>query len=243
MQLARNLYIDDPERDLERKIKEAKIAEELEEEHSKDWIIENYLNTASYGTVNGRTAVGVEAAAQIYYSKKADKLDLAESAMLAGLPQSPSLYNPLQNPRSALQRRNEVLEEMEKQDYISESEYEDAIDQRIGLNPGNRYEEIREPYFFDFVEQQLIEEYGVNTVRGGGLKVQTTIDPQLRRPDARRSRTTSTTRPTPPRRSSRSTPTTATSRRWPPAAATRTRSSTSRRKDIGSPARPPRPGR
>ncbi len=179
MQLARNLYIDDPDRDLERKIKEAKIAEELEEEHSKDWIIENYLNTASYGTVNGRTAVGVEAAAQIYYSKKADNLDLAESAMLAGLPQSPSLYNPLQNPRSALERRNEVLEEMEKQDYISESEYEDAIDQRIGLNPGNRYEEIREPYFFDFVEQQLIEEYGVNTVRQGGLKVQTTIDPQL----------------------------------------------------------------
>ncbi len=179
MQLARNLYIDDPERDLERKIKEAKIAEELEEEHSKEWILENYLNTASYGTVNGRTAVGVEAAAQIYYSKKADSLTLAQAAMLAGIPQAPSLNNPLQNPSSALQRRNEVLEEMEKQGFISESEYEDAIDEGVDLDPSNRYEEVREPYFFDFVEQQLIEEYGVNTVRKGGLKVHTTIDPEL----------------------------------------------------------------
>jgi penicillin-binding protein 1A len=179
MQLARNLYIDDPERDLERKIKEAKIAEELEEAHTKEWILEQYLNTASYGTVNGRTAVGVEAAAQIYYSKKADNLTLAQSAMLAGLPQAPSINNPLQNPNSALDRRNEVLEEMEKQGYISESEYEDAINENIKLKPGNRYDEIREPYFFDFVEQQLIEEYGVNTVRQGGLKVHTTIDPEL----------------------------------------------------------------
>ena len=119
MQLARNLYIDDPERDLERKIKEAKIAEEIEEEHSKEWILEKYLNTASYGTVNGRTAVGVEAASQIYYSKKADKLDLAEAAMLAGLPQAPSLYNPLQNASSAMQRRNEVLRSMAEQGYIT----------------------------------------------------------------------------------------------------------------------------
>lgn len=179
MQLARNLFIDDPERDLERKIKEAKIAEELESEHSKDWIIENYLNTASYGTVNGRTAVGVEAASQIYYSKSASQLDLAESAMLAGLPQSPSLYNPLQNPTSALGRRNDVLREMADQGYISDSDAEDAIDEPIGLNPGTRYSEIREPYFFDYVEQQLIEEYGVNTVRQGGLTVYTTIDPAL----------------------------------------------------------------
>jgi penicillin-binding protein 1A len=179
MQLARNLFIDDPERDLERKIKEAKIAEELESAHSKEWILENYLNTASYGTVNGRTAVGVEAASQIYYSKPASQLDLAESAMLAGLPQSPSLYNPLQNPSSALDRRNDVLRSMAEQGYISDAEAEEAIDQQIDLNPGTRYTEIREPYFFDYVEQELIEEYGVNTVRQGGLKVYTTIDPTL----------------------------------------------------------------
>jgi penicillin-binding protein 1A len=179
MQLVRNLYIDDPERDLERKIKEAKLAEELEGDLSKDEILEQYLNSASYGTVNGRTAVGVEAAAQIYFSKPAKDLTLPESAMLAGLPQSPSLYNPLQNVSQALERRNEVLDEMAKQDYISEDEAQDAEDQPIGLNPGNRYSEIREPYFFDFVEQQLIEEYGVNTVRQGGLRVHTTIIPEL----------------------------------------------------------------
>ncbi len=122
MQLARNLYITDPQRDLERKIKEAKIAQELEDAHSKEWILEEYLNTASYGTVNGRTAVGVEAASQIYFSKPASELDLAESALLAGIPQSPSLYNPLQNPRGALDRRNDVLDEMAEQDYITEDE-------------------------------------------------------------------------------------------------------------------------
>ncbi len=74
MQLVRNLYIEDPERDIERKIKEAKLAEELEDKLSKEEILEQYLNSASYGTVNGRTAVGVEAAAQIYFSKPAKDL-------------------------------------------------------------------------------------------------------------------------------------------------------------------------
>ena len=179
MQLARNLFINDPERDLERKIKEAKIAEELEEAHSKAWILENYLNSASYGTVLGRTAVGVEAASQIYFNKPVSELDLAESATLAGLPQAPSQYNPLQNPRSALDRRNEVLDELAKQDYVTNDAADLAKAEPLGLDPGHRYSTIREPYFFDYVEQQLIEKYGVNTVRKGGLEVHTTIDPTL----------------------------------------------------------------
>ena len=179
MQLARNLYITDPQRDLERKIKEAKIAQELEDAHSKEWILEEYLNTASYGTVNGRTAVGVEAASKIYFSKPASELDLEESALLAGIPQSPSLYNPLQNPRGALDRRNDVLDEMAEQDFITEEEAATAKAEPLDINPGNQYSTIREPYFFDYVEQQLIEEYGVNTVRQGGLKVYTTVFPEL----------------------------------------------------------------
>ena len=179
MQLARNLFIDDPERDLQRKIKEAKIAEEIEDAHSKEWILENYLNSASYGTVLGRTAVGVEAASQIYFDKPVSKLDLAESATLAGLPQAPSQYNPLQNPRSALDRRNEVIDELAKQDYITNDAADLAKSEPLGLDPGHRYSTIREPYFFDYVEQQLIEKYGVNTVRQGGLEVHTTIDPNL----------------------------------------------------------------
>ncbi len=107
------------------------------------------------------------------------KLDLAESAILAGLPQAPSQYNPLQNPRSALDRRNEVIDELAKQGYISDDAADLAKAEPLGLDPGNRYSTIREPYFFDYVEQQLIEKYGVNTVRQGGLEVHTTIDPKL----------------------------------------------------------------
>jgi penicillin-binding protein 1A len=179
MQLARNLYIADPQRDLERKIKEAKIATELEDAHSKEWILEQYLNTASYGTVNGRTAVGVAAASKIYFSKPVEDLDLAQSALLAGLPQSPSLYNPLQNPRGALDRRNEVLDALADQDYVSEETAAATKAMPLGTNPGDQFSRIREPYFFDYVEQQLIERYGVNTVRQGGLKVFTTVFPEL----------------------------------------------------------------
>jgi len=179
MQLSRNLYIDDPERDLERKVREAKIALELEEAHTKEWILGRYLNTASYGTINGRTALGMEAAAQIYYSKPVKELDLAQCAMLAGLPQSPSRYNPLLNPTAALERRNDVLDTMEDQDLITDAEADEARSKGLKLDPGHKYDRIKEPYFFDYVEQQLIERYGVNTVRQGGLKVVTTIDPEL----------------------------------------------------------------
>jgi penicillin-binding protein 1A len=179
MQLVRNLYIDDPDRDIERKIKEAALAERLEEKLTKEEILEQYLNSASYGTVNGRTSVGVEAASQIYFSKPAKDLTLAQSALLAGIPQAPSQYNPLQNERAATERRNEVLDEMAKQGYASRDDVDDAMADDLGIKPGNSYSEIREPYVFDFVEQQLIEEYGVNTVRQGGLKVYTTIDPEL----------------------------------------------------------------
>ena len=178
-QLARNLYITDPQRDIERKIKEAAIAEELEQKYSKQDILNQYLNTASYGTVEGRTAVGVEAAAQIYFGKAVKKLDLAQSALIAGLPQSPSRYNPLINPTGALERRNEVLDSMADEGYISQSTADETKGEEIDLTPGNKYSEIKEPYVFDYVEQQLIDKYGVNTVRNGGLKVYTTIEPRL----------------------------------------------------------------
>jgi penicillin-binding protein 1A len=89
-QLVRALYIKDPERTFVRKIREAKLAEELEDEHSKQWILQNYLNDVPYGTVGGRTAIGVEAAAETFFDKHARDLTLAESALLAGLPQAPS---------------------------------------------------------------------------------------------------------------------------------------------------------
>ena len=178
-QLVRNLYIPDPEQTIERKIIEAKLAEDLEEERSKEWILEEYLNTASYGTTDGRTSVGVEAASQVYFNKPVSELNLNEAALLAGLPQAPSRYNPLLNPEAAKARRNSVLEAMYEQGYIDELTYERTLGEGLGLERGYKYETIRERFFFDYVEQQLIEEYGVNTVRQGGLEVHTTIDPTL----------------------------------------------------------------
>ena len=178
-QLVRNLYIQDPEDTLKRKIVEAHLANDEEKEHSKDQILTEYLNTAPYGTNDGATAIGVEAAAETYYSKHARDLTLTEAAMIAGLPQAPSQYNPLLNPRAALARRNEVLNAMEHQGDISASEYQDAIGQDLGLDPGQKYNRIREPYIFDLVKQELQDRYGVNTVQNGGLKVYTTIQPRL----------------------------------------------------------------
>jgi penicillin-binding protein 1A len=178
-QLVRNLYIQNPEETIKRKLIEAHLAEEEEEAHSKEWILTAYLNTAPYGTVNGETAVGVQAAAETYYGKPARELTLPEAAMIAGLPQAPSEYNPFIDPRAALDRRNEVLNAMREQGYITPSEYGEAVQQGLGLSPGHRYQVIRDPLLFDLVEQQLIHEYGVNTVRNGGLKAYTTINPKL----------------------------------------------------------------
>ena len=97
-QLVRNLYIANPQDTLKRKIIEAHLANEEEDQHSKDWILTEYLNTASYGTNEGATAIGVEAAAETYYSKHARDLTLPEAAMIAGLPQAPVPVQPAAQP-------------------------------------------------------------------------------------------------------------------------------------------------
>src|SRR4051794_7466971 len=178
-QLVRALYIKDPKRDFKRKIREAKMASELEKQHSKRWILNSYLNDVPYGTVGGKTAIGVEAAAETYFGKHAKDLSLVQSALLAGLPQAPSQYNPFQNERAAFQRRNEVLQAMADNGYITQAEATEATTKKIRLRPSTLYSKRREPYFFDYVEQQLIEKYGAGVYRKGGLKVYTTIDPKL----------------------------------------------------------------
>jgi penicillin-binding protein 1A len=176
-QLVKNLYtgqLDD--RDLEDKIQEAKLAEELEKKFSKDEILEQYLNSASYGTNGGRTSIGVEAAARQYFDKPVGRLSLKEAALIAGLPQAPSQHNPLLNPKGAKQRRADVLSAMADQGYISESRAARVADSGLGVNPTKKFDRVKEQYFFDYVTEQLIEEYGPATVRQGGLKVYTTID-------------------------------------------------------------------
>ena len=178
-QLVRNLYIEDPEDTIERKIVEAEMAKEYEEEYTKDQILSEYLNTASYGTNDGNTAVGVEAASQIYFNKHVSDLNFGEAALLAGLPQAPTDYNPFLNPDGAKQRRAAVLKAMYEQGYISQSRYQKSLGAGLGLERGYRYETREEQYFFDFVQQELIDRYGVATVRDGGLKIYTTLEPAL----------------------------------------------------------------
>jgi penicillin-binding protein 1A len=178
-QLVRNLYIRHPEDTLKRKIKEAHLAEELFEAHSRRWILNTYLNTAPYGTNNGQTALGVEAASQVYFDKPASELNLTESALIAGLPQAPSEYNPFLDPKAALQRRNEVLGTMYEQGYITRDRYLKARTSGLGLHRGHRYTTVHDEFIYRLVEQELIERYGINTVRNGGLKAYTTIDPEL----------------------------------------------------------------
>ncbi len=178
-QLVRALYIKDPKRNIERKIREAKLASELEQEHSKRWILENYLNDVPYGTVGGRTAIGVEAAAETFFDKHARELTLPEAATLAGLPQAPSQYNPFHNSTAALERRNEVLTQMADNGYITPAERDEAVAAPLDVEQGTRYTQRREPYLFDYVQEQLIERYGVGVARRGGLEVHTTINPKM----------------------------------------------------------------
>jgi penicillin-binding protein 1A len=178
-QLVRNLYIQNPEDTIKRKLIEAHLANDLFDKHTRDWILTAYLNTAPYGTVEGQTAVGAEAAAQTYFAKPAKDLNLTEAALIAGLPQAPSEYNPFLDPKAAISRRDEVLEALLEQHYITPSEYRDARSSPLGLNPGHKYQVIKDPFLFDLVQQELIDRYGINTVRNGGLKAYTTIDPSL----------------------------------------------------------------
>jgi penicillin-binding protein 1A len=178
-QLVRNLYIQDPQDTVERKIVEAKMAMDYEDEYSKDEILDQYLNTAPYGTNDGRTAVGVQAASQVFFDKDVADLNLNEAALLAGLPQAPTDYNPFINPHAATKRRNAVLRAMADQGYISQATYQSHKADGLGLERGYLYESREEQYFFDFVQQELIDKYGVATVRDGGLKVYTTLDRRL----------------------------------------------------------------
>jgi penicillin-binding protein 1A len=176
-QLVRNLYTGQ-EKTFTRKIKEACLAIKLARKWPKQKVLDEYLNTVYYGN----HAYGVEAAAQTYFSKHASQLTLLQSALLAGLPQAPSDYDPYHNPQAALDRRDEVLRAMLKNQSITLAQYDSAIrSNSLDLHAGRIYTSIKQPYFFSYVIDELDHAYGSNTVRQGGLKVYTTIDPRLQR--------------------------------------------------------------
>jgi penicillin-binding protein 1A len=182
MQLVKNVYLPEKitsNRNLRYKIVQAKLANELADRHSKNWILTQYLNDVPYGTVGGQSAYGVGAASQMFFDQKnLGKLDLAQVALLAGLPQAPTTYNPFLHPAVARSRRAEVLQAMYQSGYITQAEQEQADSAGLGLKSNTTYQTVKQPYVFDYIRQQLIAKLGLKTVDEGGLKVFTSINLQ-----------------------------------------------------------------
>jgi len=172
-QLARILFLSN-ERTLTRKIKELEVAARIEKTISKDQILEMYLNNVYLGA----GAYGVSAASQIYFNKKLDKLTLPELALLAGLPQAPSVYNPYNDIELAKQRRNQVLKRMLTMKYITEDEYNKAIKAEIHLSTVPQlYTTNKAPYFSDYVIKEMQKlGFEETDIIHGGYKVITTLD-------------------------------------------------------------------
>ncbi len=170
-----------------RKLREAKLAIALEEELSKDEILERYLNIANFGNAT----YGIQAAAQRYFSVNASELNVAQAALLAGIVQSPSRWDPLDNPESATSRRNVVLSRMLATDVISQEQYDQAVTSDLNLRP----RETRRgcitagafAYFCNYVERLILSDpaYGEtveerqNLLDRGGLRIHTTIEPEV----------------------------------------------------------------
>jgi penicillin-binding protein 1A len=175
-QFVKNAYVSS-RRTVTRKLKEAALAWQIDQSWSKQKILTDYLNTIYFG--NG--AYGVEKAARTYFGHKASKLTWAEAALLAGIPEDPSRYDPIANPRVAKARRAQILRLMLEQGRIAPRFYRTALRApmpaklHIGSTRGPA------PYFGDYVKEQLIHDLGPKCVFGGGLRVRTTIDLRLQR--------------------------------------------------------------
>ncbi|WKZ25431.1 MAG: PBP1A family penicillin-binding protein [bacterium] len=154
-----------------RKVRELILSVMVEFNYSKDQILEMYLNEVSYGG----TVYGIQEASKHYFNKDVKDLTLAESALLAGLPQSPTRYSPFgNNPDLTFSRQREVLYLMKINKFISEDQESEALEQRITFAPNKQ--DIKAPHFVMYVREKLIEEYGEEVVTTGGLTVTTTLD-------------------------------------------------------------------
>ena len=174
-QLARSLFLTQ-ERTIKRKVKEALLAIELEKKFTKDQILEMYLNEVYFGA----GAYGIESAAETYFGKHASELTLPEAAMLAGVIKAPSDINPFVSLKAAKEAQKIVLAKMADVGYISEKEAEDAYNtplkfakkKEVGDNMG---------YVIDYVKQKVAEKFGEKMLYEGGLKIYTTIRPELQK--------------------------------------------------------------
>ena len=174
-QLVKNVLLT-PERAISRKIKEFVLSVQIEKKYTKDQILQMYLNESPYGG----TAWGVEAAAETYFGKPVSELTLIESAILAGLPQSPTSYSPFgQNPQAFKDRTKAVLRRMREDNYLSKDEEKQALEQLDQVEFAAEGASFKAPHFVMYVRQQLIEQYGEKLVEQGGLKVTTSLDLKL----------------------------------------------------------------
>src|SRR3954453_5640886 len=180
LQLVRRLYLT-RDSSFKRKIEEATLAREMEKRRSKDWILTQYLNDVSFGTSGGQEAVGVQAAARVFFGKPAKALNLTQSSLLAGLPQEPTLYNPIRHPEAAKARRAEVLAAMVRAGMIGQAVADKINSRGLGLHLSHYYTHRRERHFFDYVENELRQRIGAPALRAGGLRVHTTLDLNLQR--------------------------------------------------------------
>ncbi|MFL5914031.1 MAG: transglycosylase domain-containing protein [Gaiellaceae bacterium] len=170
-QLVRNLYLS-PQQTLSRKIKEGCLAVQLDRQWSKDRILTAYLNDIYFG----REAYGIEAASTAYFGVHAKNLSLEQAALLAGLPQAPSAYDPITRPGAALTRRAEVLQAMLRAGDISPPQYKQAVRRPLGLHPRAAPGLGGQTYLSDFITSQLVDQYGAERIRRGGLHIYTTLD-------------------------------------------------------------------
>lgn len=172
-QLARILFLKQ-ERTVWRKLKEARLAQKMEKELSKDQILERYLNLVYLGG----GAYGVADAAWVYFSKPVDKLTLSEAATIAGLPPAPSLFAPDKNPQAAKQRRNLVLLRMEKEGFITPAQRQAAAQEPLTLKTSlPKRLQVESPYFSTFIQKELPKYVSPQVLATGGLTVETTLNP------------------------------------------------------------------
>jgi 1A family penicillin-binding protein len=171
-QLAKNMFFS-TRRDWQRKIRDMLMALQIERRFSKEKILEAYCNQNYFGS----RAFGVEAAAQTFFSKHADRLTLAEASMLAGMPNSPSRYNPYANYEAAKDRQRFVLNRMVAEEIVTQEKADSAFQDSLIFQP--MYREVQcGSYFVDYVLRSLEDELGRDITYHGGLKIFTTLNPQ-----------------------------------------------------------------
>ena len=169
-QLAKTLFLT-PRKTLVRKIKEAILAFQLERRYTKEEILELYLNQVYFGS----GAYGAQSASKIFFGKNVAELTIAECALVAAMPKSPSRYSPLVNPELAIKRRNIVLKQMRDTGIINGDLYQQAVKEQLQLGTGDPHT-YSAPYFVDYIKKFLEETLGSDVIYKGGLSVSTTLD-------------------------------------------------------------------